>query len=111
MAKAEQSAAKPQTGDRRTRGKKMRSDRAAAIAEEEELLRVLTQILRGELTEDNAVKMRGEDGEYVEIVKLRPKISTVVHCVELLGKVYGTFGEQKEDGGLPTVIFGEEDLE
>ncbi len=95
-----------------------------AIASENEVLEVLTRILRREETEDSLVKLReetkttAEDGktftercERVEVVKLRPRLSDVTRAAELIGKHYGMFGERIEGSiALPLIICGEDEL-
>lgn len=94
------------------------------IADEREVLEVLTRILRREATEDTAVKLRTESrstdedgetvverGERVEIVKTRPRLADVTRAAELVGKYHGMFGERLEGSiALPLIICGEDEL-
>lgn len=96
----------------------------SSIADEKEVLRTLTRILRREETEDAVVKLREETrtteedgktyverGERVEVVKLRPKLADVEKAAELLGKHHGIFSERIEGSiALPLIICGEDEL-
>ena len=93
------------------------------IADENEVLEMLTRILRREETEDNVIKLREEtktaEGgsvvtqrvERTEAISLCPKLSEVIRAAELIGKAKGVFSERIEGAiTLPLIICGEEEL-
>ncbi|HEX3018602.1 MAG TPA: terminase small subunit [Caproicibacter sp.] len=91
---------------------KLKSKQDATIADQEEVLRTLTKILRREEKENTVVVLKKHkssydkngkkkivDEESPEVVEIPAKLSDVNKAAELLGKRYGLFTENvKLDG-------------
>ena len=96
----------------------------SGIAGRDEILRVLTRILRRQESEDALQKVRTENyvpdaygdvirqkEERVETVKIRPRLADVLRAAELLGKAGGLFAAGPcGDLAVPIVFCGENDL-
>ena len=70
----------------------MTRKKPAPIADEQELLRTVTSLVRGEMTEEATRKVGGTE----ERIQVPPKISERLKGLELMGKYYGLF-EKKEE--------------
>lgn len=79
------------------------------IADQDEVLRYLTDVLRGKTT--SSVLARTEMGGD-EVIEKPPDEKERLKAAELLGRRYGTFTDKVNvDGAIPIVISGEDALD
>lgn len=81
----------------------------ALIADQNEVLKYLTSVLRGE--SQASVLARDEIGAD-RVIEKAPDEKERLKAAELLGKRYGLYSEKLDvSGAIPVVISGEDDLE
>ena len=89
--------------------KRMAEKEAELVADQDEVLRYLTSVIRGESI--SSVLARNEMGADV-IKKKPPDESQRLKAAELLGKRYGLYKDKVDvDGAIPVVISGADELE
>lgn len=83
------------------------------IADQNEVLRYLTSVLRGESQSEVVVVVSsGDFMTEAQKVKKAPDEKERLKAAELLGKRYGLYTDKAEvTGAVPVVITGEDDLE
>lgn len=83
------------------------------IADQDEVLRYLTAVLRGEsLSEIVVIESSGDFMTEARRMKKAPDEKERLKAAELLGKRYGLYTDKAEvTGAVPVVITGEDDLE
>lgn len=82
--------------------------RSKNIADAEEVMRFLTQVMRGDVKEP--MVLRGENGQVVEMVAFSARER--LKAAELIGKRYGIFSENVQvQSSEPVIIFGGDDIE
>ena len=109
--------------------KRMAEKEAALIADQDEVMRYLTSVMRRELKEAIVVTLQNKTEKWVEVegtgklkkqttteetpavVDIPAKLSDANKAAELIGKRYGIFKENVKLDVKPVVIGGGEDLE
>lgn len=102
---------------------------AALVADQDEVMKYLTAVMRREKTEHIVVTLKKKESTYVpdekgtmrkqtieteipEIVAIPAQLRDANKAAELLGRAYGIYTEKVNvDGVIPIVIAGGEDLE
>lgn len=88
---------------------RMNEKQSELIASQDEVLRFLTSVLRGE-EKEQTLKMA--DVGVQEIAEINVSTKDRLRAAELLGKAYGAFREKVDvTGNVPVVITGGDDLE
>ena len=84
-----------------------------AIAKQDEVLRYLTSVMRGESTSEVVVTELCGDGESeARTIKKRPDEKEKLQAAKMLGQRYGTFTDKVSvDGTVPVIIQGADELE
>lgn len=92
---------------------RMAEKEASLIATQDEVLKYLTSVFRGESeSEIVVVEGCGMGESAARRMKKKPDEKEKLKAAELLGKRYGLFSEKVSiDGAVPVVIAGEDDLE
>lgn len=82
------------------------------IAEQDEVLKYLTAVMRGQTTSEVVVvENTGDFMSQARTIQKRPDEKEKLKAGELLGKRYGLFTEKVNvDGAVPVVISGEDEL-
>lgn len=93
--------------------KRMEEKDKELIADQNEILKYLTSVLRGEAkSEIVVVEGDGEGGSNARRMKKAPDEKERLKAAELLGKRYGLYSEKVDmSGAIPVVITGEDQLE
>ena len=94
-------------------GKRMAEKEKELIADQDEVLKYLTKVLRGESqSEIVVVENIGDYTSEARLLQKAPDEKERLKAAELLGKRYNLFSDKmKVDVALPVVISGGEDLE
>lgn len=92
---------------------RMEEKEKALIADQDEILKYLTSVVRGESrSEVVVIEGCGLGESQARKIQKAPDEKEKTKAAELLGKRYGLFTEKvKHTGAIPVVISGEEDLE
>ena len=93
--------------------KRMEEKEKTLIADQDEVLKYLTQVLRGESqSEIVVVEGTGNGASEARMMQKAPDEKERLKAAELLGKRYNLFSDKmKVDVAMPVVISGGEDLE
>ena len=109
--------------------KRMAEKESALIADQNEVMKYLTSVMRREycehvvvtLSEEKTDYVMGDDGKYrkhsvktekPEVVEIPARLADANKAAELLGKRYSLFTDKVDvTGAVPVVIMGEDDLE
>lgn len=93
--------------------KRMEEKDKELIADQNEILKYLTSVLRGETDSEIVVIIsEGEGKSFAKRMKKAPDEKERLKAAELLGKRYGLYTDKVEHGGtVPVVIVGEDQLE
>jgi phage terminase small subunit len=91
---------------------RLKEKESELVAQQEEIMRYLTAVMRGETTTDTVVvEGQGDGFSSACIIKIGPQEKDRIKAAELLGKRYGLYTD-KVDTNISTVIIkGAEDLE
>lgn len=88
---------------------RMADKEESLIANQDEVLKYLTSVLRGE--SQSAVLARQDDGSE-DVIEKAPDEKERLRAAELLGKRYGLYSEKLDvSGAIPVVISGADQLE
>ena len=88
---------------------RMAEKEASLIANQDEVLKYLTMVLRGQ--SKSSVLARNEKGAD-KVIKKAPDEKDRLKAAELLGKRYGLYKDKVDvEGAIPVVISGADDLE
>lgn len=93
--------------------KRMEEKDKKLIADQDEILKYLTSVMRGE-TQSEIVVIEGdyEGGSSARRMKKAPDEKERLKAAELLGKRYGLYTDKVDvEGQIPVVISGSDDLE
>ena len=93
--------------------KRMEEKDKELIADQNEILKYLTSVLRGEAkSEIVVIEAEKEGGSFARCMKKAPDEKERLKAAELLGKRYGLYTEKTDlSGAIPVVICGSDDLE
>lgn len=108
--------------------KRMAEKEAELIADQNEVMRYLTAVMRRELTDSVVVTVKKETSKYVpdeegtmrkqtvkeevpQIVKIPAQLRDANKAAELLGRAYGTFSSDVQVDVIVPVFGGEDDLD
>lgn len=93
--------------------RRMKEKESELVASQDEVLRYLTSVMRGESQAEIVVVEGVGDGiSEAKRMNKKPSEQERTRAAELLGKRYGLFATGvKVDGAIPVVITGENDLE
>ena len=83
--------------------KRLDEIRDEQTATTKEVLRFLTSLMRGQLTEKICLPVHGQKSR-VEVVELPPKTRDRLKAAELLAKIFGAFRAKDEESEVPTAI-------
>lgn len=92
--------------------KRMAEKESKLIADQDEVLRYLTSVLRGEsLSTEIVVEGKGEGRSEAKTMQKEPSEKDRLKAAELLGKRYGIYTESVDvNGSIPVVISGDDQL-
>ena len=92
--------------------KRMNEKEKELIADQDEVLRYLTSVLRGEsMSTEIVVEGKGEGCSEARTMKKEPSEKDRLKAAELLGKRYGIYTESVDvNGTIPVVIAGDDVL-
>lgn len=93
--------------------KRMEDKDKELIADQNEILKYLTSVLRGEAqSEIVVIEAEKEGGSFARCMKKAPDEKERLKAAELLGKRYGLYTDKQDiSGAIPVVICGSDELE
>lgn len=90
---------------------RLKKTEISRIADADEVLEYLTNVLRGNIKEEEIKVLGSESGAYIEKVKREAKISDRTKAAELLGKRYAIYSDKIEMTLKQVVFSGEDEIE